>query len=287
MLNPRQGEQIARTSLDPRYAIHSWILNRRFGEFVECYRRAMKLAFNALEERGRDTGMKRKSIYQPLKHSVALLAMGLMAFAVAMADAQRGTGGPRMSQEDREAAWTLEAKGVAHDIGASGEESGKIVTAYIAARASHGAAMREARENSGGGRGNFQAYRAITTKERDTLSKALAEIVSTEKAAAATESLGTFNNQWDRMASAVAAFGLAEEKQNACLTMIAKHVVTSDKVRREAFANQDFQSFRVTSQEQKSALDEQMAAQLSEEQLATWKERTTRRRGPGGRRPGN
>ena len=236
--------------------------------------------------------MNRKSAYQAIRHPVALLAMGLMVFTAATADAQQrggGRGGPQLSQEDREAAWTLEANGVAHDIGASDEEAAKIVTAYTAARTSQGAAMREARQSgAGGGFGNFQAIREITAKEREALQKALGEIVSADKAATATESLGTFNRQWDMMANTLAAFSLAEEKQNACLTMIAKYVVSSDKARSEAIANQDFQSIRTISQEQKSALDALIANQLSEDQLATWKEKTAPRGfgGRGGRGPG-
>ena len=180
---------------------------------------------------------------------------------------------------------------MANDIGASDGEIAKVVAAYIAARTSQNAAMREARQawreegggGGGGGRGNFQALREITTKERDSLQAALGAIVSADKAATAIESLGTFNRQWDMMANTLAAFGLGEEKQNACLTTIADYVVSSDKARSEAFANQDFQSFRTISQEQKSALDTLMAKQLSEEQLATWKEKTARRGFGGGR----
>lgn len=242
--------------------------------------------------------MTKKLTCNSLKHAVALLAMGTMVLAAATADAQQrqsGRGGPRLSPEVREAVWTLQANGVAHDIGASEEEAAKIVTAYIAARKSQGEAMREARQSGGGGNfGNFQAIREITAKEREALQKALGEIVAADKAATATESLGTFNNQWDIMADTLTTFKLAEEKQNACLTMIAKYVISSDKARSEAIANQDFQSMRTVSQELKSALDAMMAIQLSEDQLATWKERTQRRGfggrggrgGPGGR-PGN
>jgi hypothetical protein len=249
------------------------------------------LTINTLKKQGRETGMSKKSTYQPLKQLAVLLAMGLLIFAAVPADAQGGggRGGPRLTSEESEAAWTLEAEGVANDIGASDGETAKVVAAYIAARTSQSAAMREARQawrdegGGGGGRGNFQALREITTKERDSLQAALGMIVSADKAATATESLGTFNRQWDMMAITLAAFGLAEEKQNACLTTIANYVVSADKARSEAFANQDFQSFRTISQEQKSALDTLMAKQLSEEQLVTWKEKTARRGFGGGR----
>jgi hypothetical protein len=236
--------------------------------------------------------MSKKSTYQSLKQLAVLLAMGLLSFAAVPADAQggRGQGGPRLTPEELEAAWTLEAEGVANDIGASDGETAKVVAAYIAARTSQNAAMREARQawrdegggGGGGGRGNFQALREITTKERDALQTALGMIVSADKAATATESLGTFNRQWDMMANTLAAFGLADEKQNACLTLIADYVVSADQARSEAFANRDFQSFRTISQEQKSALDTLMANQLSEEQLVTWKENTARRGFGGG-----
>lgn len=217
--------------------------------------------------------------------ALLVAAAALVAMGAGNAQAQFRGGGPRMAPEKQAAAWELEAKGVAHQLSLSAEETGKLVAAYQEARKSQGEAMTKLREESsgGGGFGGFEAFRELSDSERSKLETALKGFLSDEQVATAIVPLGTFNGEWDRMADALIGFALADDKLNSALKHVQVYVVANAKAREEAIANMDFQSMRGASQELKGKLDGELASILSEEQLAKWTEATTRRGGRGGR----
>ncbi len=197
------------------------------------------------------------------------------------AEAQ-GVGASRLSDADREAAWTLQAKGVAASLDLTMDEAVKLSEVYSASRSSLEASVEKLADSGERGPGRFEAYRKAADEERAKLKTELAEFLSPEAAEKATATLGTFSRQWDRMAHTIAGFGLEEEKRNKALELVAGYVVESDAAMREAFAQQDWQSVRTKVQESKSTLDSSLAEVMTEDQLASWKEATTYRGGRSG-----
>jgi hypothetical protein len=213
-----------------------------------------------------------------------------MGFCAVPAFAQGPGGpgrGPQLSQEDREAAWALQVKGVAKSLGLSEEVEKKVLEAYAASRKSQQAAM-QAVIDSGQGPGRFQELQKVNEAERAKLKEALAGVLSAEQAEKAAETLGSFHRQWDRLAKAVADLKLDDEKQLKALSAVEKYVVDSNAAMAKAMESQDFQSMRTVGQELRSKLDTAMGEVLDADQLAKWKESTAMGGGglggPGGRR---
>jgi uncharacterized lipoprotein len=198
-----------------------------------------------------------------------------------------------MSGADRDAAWALEAKGVAKDIGLSDADTGKVVAAYKASRDRHASAMQEMMSTGERGPGMFQQMRGIADTERGKLAEELESAIGKENADKAVKVLGTYNRQWDRLVGVLSGFGLEADKEYQGLSLIAKYVVDASAAQEEAFATMDIEGMRSAMQELKATLDSAMGDVLSAEQLATWKEQTAGRggfggggrRGPGGRGP--
>ncbi|GMV95467.1 MAG: hypothetical protein AMXMBFR82_52450 [Candidatus Hydrogenedentota bacterium] len=222
-----------------------------------------------------------------LPRSLAIASVIAVAATFSFPAHAQGPGGSRLSDADREAAWTLQAKGVAASLDLTMDEAVKVAEVYSASRSSLEAAVAKLADSGERGPGRFEAYRKAADEERAKLKAALAEFLSPDAAEKATATLGTFSRQWDRMANTLAGFGLEDEKLNKALELVAGYVVESDAAMREAFAQQDWQSVRTKAQESKSSLDTALAEVLSEEQLATWKTATTYRGNRGGGESGS
>jgi hypothetical protein len=206
----------------------------------------------------------------------------IAAFAVAANASAQGRGGPPMDPEKQAAAWKLESQGVAHELSLDDAAAMKLAEAYAAARKAQGAEMETLRGTGERGPGMFQQMQEINAKERSKLGDALNGFLTEEQTTKALAPLGTFNNQWDRMADVISGFKLEDEKLYKALALISKYVVESDEAREKAMASGDFQSVRDSMQELKAGLDKSLADVLSEEQLATWTEATASRGGRGG-----
>ena len=197
----------------------------------------------------------------------------------------RGRGGPRLSPEDTAKAWSVQATSVAKSLALEAADSEKLVEVYEAARKAQGEAMREAL--GGGGPGGdpmarFQKMREVNERHIENLKSALTEAIGEEPASKALETLGAFDRQSDGMTVTLAAMGLEDAKLNDAMTHVATYVSGLSKATEEAFASMSMETMRTARQELKSALDDGLANILSEEQLATWKEKTAFR-GRGGR----
>jgi hypothetical protein len=212
----------------------------------------------------------------------ALIMAAVMCLPALNASAQQGGGGQRMTDEERDAAWTLEATGVSKELGLNEADTGKVVAAYKKSRESHRAASDELRASGAQGPDMFQQMQEIATTERGKLATELEAAIGKEKADKAVATLGTYNRSWDRFVNVLASFGLDAGKQQQGLGHIAKYVVEADKAQQEAMASFDIDGMRTKMGELKTALDTSMGGVLSAEQLATWKERTAGRGGPGG-----
>lgn len=224
--------------------------------------------------------------------SIALIAVAVVFGIGAVAANAQGPGGPQLSPEEREAAWELQAKGVAKDLGLADDATAKLVEAYKAARKSHqealaglaggGAPGGGGALGGGGGAERFQAFQKLNEEHRAKLKEALSGVLNEEQAGKALASLGTFNRQWDRMVDTLAGYGLDAEKQAKGLSLIAAYVVEADAAMAKARESGDFQAVRTAAQGLKEKLDSGMAEVLSAEQLAEWKTATAFRGGRGG-----
>lgn len=215
----------------------------------------------------------RRIVYFAFTVATVCWGGGAAAFA-------QGGGGPQLADADREAAWALQAKGVAASLGLEEENATKLADAYNASRKS----LQEAIEklpDTGGGAGRFEAYRKVADEQRAELQTALAGFLTAEQAEKAAATLGTFSRQWDRMVHTLAGFNLEEEKLNKALDLVAGYVAESDTAMRGVTAQGDWQAARTKIQEMKAGLDTALAEVLAEDQLATWKEATTYRGGRG------
>jgi hypothetical protein len=198
--------------------------------------------------------------------------------------AQRG-GGPQLSPEKREAAWTLEAKGVAKTAGVSAENTDKVVKAYIASRKHLTEAMEKMAAGGGGGGGGMrEEMQKMNDTERGELTKALTEALPKDQVDKVAGPLGTFYRGWDRLVDALAGLKLDADKQDKGLALLATFAVESDKAMRAGAGAGDRQAMMTAMQERKSKLDAELAKELSlnEEQTSKWKEATAFGGGGGG-----
>lgn len=227
---------------------------------------------------------------RPLTHLVLILALvAALCFATSVqAQQMRGQRGPRMTPEEAQAAWTLEASHVAGKLGLSKEETTKLVDAYKKVRESYSTAVREAMEEvmaNAAGTGDRQAIREamgevqgkIAKAETEKFAKALGAFLDKEKTEKAVTQLGAFSGSLDRMVNVIAGLKLDKAKQAEALDLVNAYVVESTAARRKVMASGDFESMRTVFQELRTKLNEAMAKVLSEEQLAKWTEATARR----------
>ncbi len=221
-----------------------------------------------------------------IRHYTTWVAMlGLCALATTAFAQGRGRGGPRISPEDAAKAWTVQATSVAKSLALEEADTTKLVEVYETARKAQGAAMREAM--GGGGPGGdpmarFQQMRELNEKHAEGLKSSLTEAIGEESAAKAVETLAAFDRQSDGMTVALAAMGLEDAKLSDAMAHIATYASGLSKATEEAFTSMSMDKMRTAREELKTALDDGLAKILSEDQLATWKEKTTFR-GRGGR----
>jgi len=193
-----------------------------------------------------------------------------------------GRGGPPMDPAKAAAAQQLEAEGVAHDLGITGDAVGKLVTTYKASRESQGKSMEELRASGEQGPGMFQAMQDINDAERAKLQKELEGFLKADQVSGAMLPLGTYAREYDRYVDVLAGLGLDKDKQFKGLSLISKCVVDTDMARSMAAAAMDIEGVRAAGRGPKETLDAAMKDLLSAEQLTTWTEGTARRGGQGG-----
>ncbi len=196
-----------------------------------------------------------------------------------------GRGGPPMDPVKAAAAQQLEAEGVAHDLGITGDAVGKLAAAYKASRESQGKVMGDMMATAERGPGMFQQQQDINDAERAKLQKDLEGFLKPDQVKEAMLPLGTFAREWDRFVDVLAGLGLDKEKQFAGLSLISKYVVGVDVARALAMAAMDMEGMRAASQEYKATLDAAMKDVMSADQLAKWSEGTARGGGGGGGGP--
>ncbi len=183
-----------------------------------------------------------------------------------------------LEPEKQAAAEELEAKCVAKMLKLSKEATEQLVAAYKAARDSHRKAAEGIQSSQEGDRAaRFQRFRQLGDTEREKLEAALQGFLTEEQVKKAMASLGTFSWRWDRYVDALAGLELSEENLYKALELVNTYVVDSSKATQEASADRDWEAQRAILQKHKEKLDTELAAVLSQEQLAKWTEATAGR----------
>jgi len=231
----------------------------------------------------------------------------------AQGDARRGQVRQRQQRQldpaQAKVVWTLEARSVASRLELDEAQSAKVVEAYLAARTSLGDAQRaqfeKMRELRRAGRGDDgdddgdaagddreamrerfeemrEAAQALAKTEREKLEKSLGEVLSGEKLADASNVLGSFNVQWDRLVDVVVGFEAGEEKTMSALAPIETYVTKIAKLR----AADDRETARGAMGEAREELHAALSYVLTEPQVEKVLASMRRggRRGPGGER---
>jgi len=222
------------------------------------------------------------------------LVAGTLLVAVVLASApcwsQMGGGrGPLLSTEESKAAWAMQAGHAAQKLELGDDAAKQLAQAYEAARTSYAAAIDKKREELRGvtedRSARWAAYRKMYTEvgtaEREKFEAALAAFLSEGQAKKAVDMLGVFSTRGDHMVHLLAGYELGDQ-QGKALDLINTYVLEQNKL----WENVSGQETDVSAQREKmtalkSDLDKGLAAILSEEQLAKWKEATTFRRGGG------
>jgi hypothetical protein len=220
---------------------------------------------------------------------------------------QEGPGRINLTPEQREAAWKLEADGVAAGLNLSDEVAEKVTAIYVEARQSHEEKTAELRQRArerggagggggeggggaggGGGEGGRGAgleiqrqVQEITNASREALKVKLDEVLDGETLDKAAKSLGTFDARWDAMVHTVSGFGLESEAQYAVLWAVETYIVDSATARQGA-AGGDREGMMQKMRAIREKLEADVKDILSAEQLA----QLTRATGMGGGRGG-
>ncbi len=210
-----------------------------------------------------------------------LLASSILVLAlVAALCSTMSVQAQRMSPEDAQAAWTLQASHVAGKLELSKEQTTKLVDAYRKARESYpevlGKARKEARakaapeERRGMGRIMREVQQKVAKAETEKFAKDVGTFLGKKKTKQAARQLGRFSGSLDKIVNIVAGLELDKAKQAKALDIVSAYDAESTAARQKAMAGGDRDAMRAVSETQRAKLNEAMSKVLSEEEFRTW-----------------
>jgi len=210
---------------------------------------------------------------------LCLAAVGVFLALPVICAEERPARPPAMSAEELQKVWEAEAKCVSAALKLSDDEASKVLKCYVSARKDYQekvAALPRTQES-------FQQRRELGEKAGADLKKALVEAVGAEKAEKVIGLLGPFTMtsfRLDRMVADLLAFGLPKDKLEKAMAAVLEYNRDSGKVMAEAREAGSFEGVREKVQALMEGLNKELAKVLSEEQMASWKERQARPFGP-------
>jgi hypothetical protein len=247
---------------------------------------------------------------------VSVLAVGVMCAAAAAQDAppRRGGGaggegappaqrpgsggavrGGQLAPEKAKAAWELQARHLAQDLGLNDEQTKNIVAAYVDVREKHAESMRQLMEKMREGRGSDadenpqarrdelqKAFGDLNTADREKLQAELAKSLNADQVSKAMVPLGSFSANWDMMVSTVSGFNLDQEKNKKAMDLMQSFVTMVTKIGEET----EPEARRDANQQARTKLSDEMKAILTEDQFGQFQRTLGGGRGGALRRPG-
>jgi hypothetical protein len=211
-------------------------------------------------------------------------AIGFLLAFPAMCAEERPERPAPIPPEQLEKVWAAEAKCAAAVAEVPKEKAEAVVKTYVAARkdyASKAAALPRTRES-------FEQRRELGEKANAGLKEALVEAVGAEKAEKIMAALAPFGMggfRLDRMVNDLLGFKLADDKMKKAMGAVMEYNGALGKAMAEARESGSFEGVREKMQSLSEGLNKKMSGVLSEEQMATWKERYGRTFGGGRRQP--
>jgi len=228
--------------------------------------------------------LRTRKVFAGLTAVLCLTAVGLLAISSSVSAEE---GRPRRAPIDPEQAkkiWAVQATCAAGAAGIKGEDAEKVVKAYLAAQEAYAkkvADLPRTRESS-------QQRRELGEKAAADLKEALTKAVGAEKAGKVIGLLSPFGmmgSRVNRMIGGLIEFKLPKEKLGKAVIAVMENNKEQAKLFAEARESGSFEGVREKMQPLTEALNKKLSAILSEEQMATWKEKYARpfggRRGPG------
>lgn len=206
------------------------------------------------------------------------LLLAILFIGIPATKAQYGLGASELAPEKARAAWKMQARCVAKQLGLSRQKTDQLENTYMNARTTHQQAASKLEEQEGDRRERYEALLKLRVTERGNLENVLKGFLEEEEAARAIASLGAFDTQWDGYVDSLAGYRLSEESLSTALALLNQYVAASNKAMREALADDNYYAWFDMRRELKEKLDSSLASVLPEKQLAQWKETTSRRR---------
>lgn len=201
----------------------------------------------------------------------------------------------QLAPDKAKAAWELQARHLAQQLGLNDEQTKTVVAAYVDVREKHAQAMRDLvekmRQPQDADPAGREAQRDEMQKkftdlrkaDREKLQAELTKAMSAEQVSQAMVPLGSFNPNWDLMVSTVAGFKLDQDKMKQAMDAMQSYVTTTAKLAEDSAGDPDAR--RTANQQARAKLTESMKSLLSESQFSEF-QRTVGGREGGARRPG-
>jgi hypothetical protein len=205
-----------------------------------------------------------------------------------------------MTTEQSKAAWEIQAKSVASQLGVVDAQA--MTTVYVTARKSYReavgvarAAARKDREAAGGGddggqgpvgrdgrgrRGSDSRFAKVRDAEREKLQSALEPYVQAENLKTAVSILGSFDRSYDGMTNTLLGFKLGDEKTMKAMASLNESVVARGKL-----AGMDRENRRDAMMDMRDDLMAGLSVVLDSEQMEALQQSMRRGGRRGGQRP--
>ncbi len=192
---------------------------------------------------------------------------------------------PRLTPEQAQAVWQIQAEGVAKRLGFGEEKTEVLVSSYLTSRENFARASRKMRENArdrrgdeggfGGDRrgrgGNAQALlnRELISAERQKFATALENVLSQGQVKKVMSSLGSPNRRWDLMVHVLKGYELSAENAAAAYEHVEDFVLATSKVRPgdKRINREDREAMANTMKAAEDTLREKLSTILDEKQM--------------------
>ena len=211
--------------------------------------------------------------------SLRVLALaGLIGSSVALTALAQPGRGPSLSPEDQAKVSTAQISAVAADLKLDPEKSAKLAEAV--------AAFDDNETNNSTNRperGDWEAMRKAHEARVGSLETSLKTFLDDTQAGQTAPILAGRNRGWDNLVLTVLGFGLEAPKEAEALGHTLAFVKDTQGAARGQGNRENVDAMREKMAEAKKTLDENLAPLLTDEQKATWTEKTTRRPRDGGR----
>lgn len=203
------------------------------------------------------------------KHLAIMVGCLIAVSAVCVAQ-ERTTTAKKPQKDYSETVWKLQAQSVADQLGLTKDQTAKLTTAYLAARAHHKQSLKELPEESDKDKART-ALQAAIEKDQAAFLVALKGIVGAETLSKLPTTLGSFNARWDGYAATFLDLKLDAATLKSAMGFLITYVSDYENASKESL-----KSFnrRPNSRSFKQKLDTDLAGLLKPDQIKAWNEAT-------------